>query len=150
MIKIVLDLSQGETLSLTSRAWVVKRRVTRALCQRGNPKASEISNSSCSKETTPLRFNNTVTWKDEKSETLDMNLFSNQEPYMNEDQRCTSVSHLSVQYLEPPQGALSIIRQHLSESVMVECYEYNYDIWKNLQTFLTVITCGANLLDLYK
>lgn len=53
-------------LSLTSRAWVVYRRVTLALCQRGNPNASEISNSSCSKDTTPLRFNRTVTLKTER------------------------------------------------------------------------------------
>lgn len=54
--------------SLTSRAWVVYRRVTLALCQRGNPNASEISNSSCSKDTTPLRFNRTVTLKTERQQ----------------------------------------------------------------------------------
>ena len=46
---------------LTSRPWGVNSRVTRARCQRGKPRASEMSNRSCSNETTPLRFSSTVT-----------------------------------------------------------------------------------------
>lgn len=45
----------------TSAAWLLYNRVTLALCQRGKPSASETSSSSCSKDTTALRFSRTVT-----------------------------------------------------------------------------------------